>query len=350
MKACHEPGPRPTFSGAANEPKKRIPMRTRPPPPATVTGSGAVAPVAAGPRHLQQAVVHGTTIVITAASLVWLVRLLTEHDPLQGPWIFQLLLALGTLLAGGWGAIQRHWYCNVPVRRLLDLARRVQAGELPIESLSRVKGGVAPLVPLVQDLLGDIRRQRSELAAVEKDLGQRVASRTDALERALGSLKQQAVRDALTGLYNRRMLDEHLPPLVERRRADGGPLSVLMADVDHFKMLNDTLGHAAGDELLRSIGQLIRSGIRDGDLAFRFGGDEFVVLLDGCDAPAARKLADRLISLVDALTKPMRVPRPPRLSVGVGRLADLADPSPHALLRQADRALYEEKRSRKRVA
>jgi diguanylate cyclase (GGDEF)-like protein len=240
------------------------------------------------------------------------------------------------------------------VRHLADLIPRVQSGELPIDALSqiapRLRGDLGPLLAVFQDLLHDLRRQRAEKAQLEQEMGQRVARRTDALERALGSMKQQAVRDPLTGLYNRRMLDQHLPQMVERRWAERGDLSILMIDVDNFKLLNDTLGHAAGDDLLRSIGQLIRSSIRDSDLAFRCGGDEFVVLCDGCDLPAARKLADRLTALVDALAKPLKVKRPPRLSIGVSRLADLSNPSAHALLQEADRHLYEVKGARKRSA
>ena len=151
----------------------------------------------------------------------------------------------------------------------------------------------------------------------------------------------------LTGLYNRRMLDEHLPRLVERRKNASPGLCLLMIDVDHFKLLNDTLGHAAGDELLRSIGQLIRSTIREEDMAFRCGGDEFVIVLDDGAIDDGHIMADRLISLVDGLTRTLHVPLAPRLSIGVSRLSDLQDPTPQALMEEADRLLYEVKGARK---
>ena len=112
----------------------------------------------------------------------------------------------------------------------------------------------------------------------------------------------------MTGLYNRRLLDQHLPPIIDRCRNTQTHLSLLMIDVDHFKKLNDTLGHAAGDEMLRDIAQIIRSTIRENDSAFRYGGDEFVVVLEGFDAEAGQALGDRLISLVDALRKPCASP------------------------------------------
>ena len=130
-------------------------------------------------------------------------------------------------------------------------------------------------------MLRDSRRKRAEAAALEHETRQRIANRTDALERTIGSLRQQATRDVLTGLFNRRMLEEYLPQAVKRCKEARIGLCLLMIDVDHFKLLNDTLGHAAGDELLKTIGQLIRSTIREKDLAFRCGGDEFVVQLEG---------------------------------------------------------------------
>ena len=181
-------------------------------------------------------------------------------------------------------------------------------------------------------------------------MSRRVATRTDALERMLGTLREKAARDPLTGLYNRRMLDETLPKLVEKATAGRTPLTVLMVDVDSFKLLNDTLGHAAGDELLRSIGQIVRSTARGSDYAFRCGGDEFVLLLDGSDAAAGEALADRLVSLVDALCRPLKVERRPRLSIGVAALGTTGDPTATALLAAADRALYEVKGQRKREA
>jgi diguanylate cyclase (GGDEF)-like protein len=140
----------------------------------------------------------------------------------------------------------------------------------------------------------------------------------------------------LTGLLNRRALNEHLAKAIERCEAKSFPVSVLMIDV------------AAGDELLRSIGQLLRSTLRDSDTAFRCGGDEFVVVLEGSDAAGARALATRLTTLVDGLTKTLKVPAQPRLSIGAATLSELAAPSPDALLEEADKQLYAVKGDRKR--
>jgi diguanylate cyclase (GGDEF)-like protein len=143
------------------------------------------------------------------------------------------------------------------------------------------------------------------------------------------------------------MLDKDLPRVVKECVEANLPLTVLMIDVDHFKPLNDTLGHAAGDELLKSIGQLIKSTIRDCDMGFRCGGDEFVILMPNGDGRSAESLQKRLGTLVDALAKPLKVAKKPRLSIGQSSLTDGPDKSPEGLLKRADAALYRIKHERK---
>jgi len=130
-------------------------------------------------------------------------------------------------------------------------------------------------------------------------------------------------------------------------RLRAAPLSLLMIDVDNFKSLNDTLGHAVGDDLLRAIGQIIRSTIRGNDLAFRCGGDEFVILLPEVSVKGAQALIGRLESLVDALAKTYKVPRKPRLSIGMSRFDEQARITPQELMESADKALYRLKSERK---
>lgn len=244
----------------------------------------------------------------------------------------------------------RHWWA--PGRTMATLLPAIRAGERPIEELAEVGGGLTPIVPLVQELLRDVRQQRLAVAELEAEMRQRVASRTSALERQLGSMRAQATRDPLTGLFNRRMLDSCLPKLIENCRADSVDLAVLAIDVDNFKELNDTLGHSAGDELLKSIGQIVRSGVRECDTAIRCGGDEFVVLLPGCPPHVARDLATRLTAMVHAMGKTLKTRRPAGLSVGLALLRQLpAGSTPEdaatELLKAADKHLYEVKAARK---
>src|SRR4051794_6283555 len=322
-------------------PVQRTPAQPGPPPAAGLRAGFA------------EMLLQGTALMLALASLLWFFRLTRGWDPEDGTWGVQVFLTLGSLTVAGCSAARRRRLLSGPIARLLDAAAKVRAGDQPVESLGRVADLPPSLVPVAEafhDLLHELRVRSKELVRLENEMRQRVARRTDALERTIGSLKQKASRDTLTGLYNRRLLDEHLPSVIERRKADRGTLSLLMIDVDNFKVLNDTLGHPAGDELLRSIGQIIRSTIRENDLAFRYGGDEFVVLCDGCDGASARHLGERLASLVDQLAKPLKVPLPPRLSFGVRQWSEIDCPSAEALIAQADRLLYDVKAARKRSA
>lgn len=289
---------------------------------------------------------QGLALLLSAVGLALVVRLLIQPDPIQGSWMVQLMLAVAALLAGCWGIIHQYRHWCIPMRRLCELLPCVQRGDAAIEELSGIGEGLSPLIPQVQNLLRELRQQRAANAELELEIRQKVASRTDALERLVGSLRHQATRDPLTGLFNRRFLDQYLPQAIIRAKAEHVELCLLMIDVDNFKLLNDTLGHAAGDDLLKAIGQLIRCTIRGEDVAFRCGGDEFVILLPGYDAVAGRGLADRLVSLVDALVKTIRVAAPPRLSIGVSTLLSTPDRTPEAMLAEADKALYAVKQQR----
>jgi diguanylate cyclase (GGDEF)-like protein len=106
-------------------------------------------------------------------------------------------------------------------------------------------------------------------------------------------LQEQAIRDGLTGLFNRRYLDETLPREISRAKRDGYPLAVIMMDIDHFKQINDTYGHPGGDEVLKSLGAVIRQGAREGDIACRYGGEEFVIVLPHMGIEAALVRAEK---------------------------------------------------------
>ena len=298
------------------------------------------------PTGLLSAMRQAVTVLLGATAVTWLLRLLIDRDPVQGAWAGQVMLALATLMGALWDVNHRRRHWQRPMAQLIDLLPQVRKGEAAVESLSGLPGGLAPLVPAIQDVLRDLREQKAKVAQLEAEMRERVAVRTSALERVIGSLRQQATRDPLTGLFNRRFLDDYLPQALHRSRSERTDLCVLMIDVDNFKLLNDTHGHAAGDELLRAVGQLIRSTIRGEDVAFRCGGDEFVVLMPGCDLESGRILADRLTSLVDALSRTIRVDAPPRLSIGLASLSELSAPTASDLLAAADRELYAVKAQR----
>jgi diguanylate cyclase (GGDEF)-like protein len=117
-------------------------------------------------------------------------------------------------------------------------------------------------------------------------------ARLSQIEALQAELREQAIRDPLTGMYNRRYLDETLERELGRAQREGYPVSLVMIDVDRFKDVNDTFGHAAGDSVLRVIGDRLRAETRLGDMACRLGGDEFLVLLPNTALAAAHARAE----------------------------------------------------------
>jgi diguanylate cyclase (GGDEF)-like protein len=161
-----------------------------------------------------------------------------------------------------------------------------------------------------------------------------------------------AMRDELTQLYNRRAVFEALAQHLAAARRNQMPLSVLMLDVDNFKSLNDTFGHAAGDRVLREIASTIQNGLRAQDVAGRIGGEEFLALLPHATADEASRTAERLRQLIQDVDCLRRCNLKTTLSVSVG-VAQF-DPVRHAggdeLIQEADQALYLAKaRGRNRV-
>lgn len=270
-------------------------------------------------------------------------------DSSAAPWAMSALLFAATILLAMGNLIHlvAHW--NRPMTHLRRELEQIRAGGQSIESLSHIRGGLQPLVGDIQELLRDLRRQRADQLVLESEARLRVANCTDALERRMAALRQQAIRDPLTGLYNRRMLDESLGELLEQMTEETGPLYVLMIDVDHFKSLNDQLGHPAGDEFLRNVGQLIRSTIRAHDMAFRYGGDEFVIVITKGGRLGGQRLSQRLVSLVDAAARTIHASPSPRLSIGLAGADEVQPRDAAALLKLADERLYETKIARRPV-
>ena len=157
-------------------------------------------------------------------------------------------------------------------------------------------------------------------------------------------LNDLATRDPLTGALNRRAFLERAESALERCSRDGAPLSFVIVDLDHFKNVNDTWGHAAGDEVLKTLAETCRSVLRPADAFGRFGGEEFVALLPDADADDAADIAERL----RRLTEESEIATPEgviRVTLSAGYTTALPGDTPDDLVRRADAALYESKRS-----
>ena len=154
-------------------------------------------------------------------------------------------------------------------------------------------------------------------------------------------LREQALRDPLTGLHNRRALQLQFDDAVKQARAIGLPLALALIDVDHFKRINDEVGHAAGDAVLCALGARLRGAMRHGEAAYRLGGEEFALLLPGADAGLA--LARMHALRAEIASAPLEgAPGPVTLSAGIALLGPQAQ-TLGELLRRADAAMYRAK-------
>ncbi len=165
----------------------------------------------------------------------------------------------------------------------------------------------------------------------------------DHLRASLAEAIELAVMDGLTGLHNRRYLDSHLLTLVDRAQARHRPLSLMITDLDRFKAINDSWGHDGGDAVLREFAGRLRRSVRGVDLACRYGGEEFVIVMPDTDGPTAERIAERLCR--DVAREPFAVGQEKvsvTISIGVAQMLD-RDDGAAALLKRADHALYEAK-------
>ena len=248
----------------------------------------------------------------------------------------QLALAIGlaaALLASAlaWLAARR---LSVDLYALADAASGVEAdrpgSDIPAMQSSRE----------VQQLSQSLGRMTHHLVAAREAMEEKVRLRTLELEAANRALDLQARTDALTGLLNRRGFETQMAFAVSLARRSSRPLSLITVDVDHFKRVNDTHGHEAGDEVLRRLARTLESRLRGSDVVARLGGEEFVALLPDTDLNGAQSIAQALVTAMAEQQDP--VVGTITVSAGVATMRG-ADDTGAAMLRRGDAALYEAK-------
>jgi len=185
--------------------------------------------------------------------------------------------------------------------------------------------------------------ERNELRARLR-VGKRILTLQDGLIRAREDLRFQATHDALTGIWNRRAVFDLLQRELERATRSLSATGLLMLDLDHFKEVNDTYGHLAGDAVLREAAARVIQVVRSYDLVGRHGGEEFLVVLPGCDSNRVLQSAERVRAIIEAT--PIIVDRfAIRVTVSVGATSATSGTSQKELLGIADAALYQAKKA-----
>jgi diguanylate cyclase (GGDEF)-like protein len=194
----------------------------------------------------------------------------------------------------------------------------------------------------VERALIDGERARLE-AELQRLRTQQLEAEKEVLEQRTAELHRETLEDPLTGLANRRHVDATLPLLIERSRGQLQPLALAMADLDHFKLVNDRHGHAVGDEVLRTVARLFGDKTRARDLLGRWGGEEFVLVFVDTPADTALEICERLRSAVQAY--PWRQISPGlEVTLSLGLTHAQATDNALELVERADAALYEAKR------
>ena len=231
------------------------------------------------------------------------------------------------LLLGGWYGAEIMVLRNL--RKLLDMARRVQAGDLTART--GLPGG---------------REEISRLGDAFDQMAQSLQEREAALQKALRETRELAITDPLTGLHNRRYLWELLGRELLKARRNRTPVAAILADIDHFKRFNDTWGHEAGDLVLKRVADVIREHVRGSDIGCRYGGEELAVILPETALEVAVERAERIRRGIAGLRLEHGGHRLDAVtsSFGVAMFPQHAD-NAEALLRAADEALYEAKKA-----
>jgi diguanylate cyclase (GGDEF)-like protein len=258
-------------------------------------------------------------------------RVLTQSLILSGILAALLSLLIGLLIVS-------------PITRLSAAARAISQGQL--EARVSLEHTVLELEEMGESFNEMARQIQEQTQTLERQVEVRTSelqSVNDELEAAVSQLEEQARTDGLTGLQNHRSFQEALTREVQRSERYGQPLSLMMIDVDHFKDYNDTHGHPAGDDVLRTLAQVFEQTLRSTDVVARYGGEEFAVLVINSTIESAARVGAKIIAAVRAqefsgedLSQPGGKVT---ISIGVACYPDHADGS-KPLLEAADQALY----------
>jgi diguanylate cyclase (GGDEF)-like protein len=322
----------------------------------------------------------GASLLGTVSELAFELSLARRYHPTLSVWVpivnrvglqrpLRMGLALKSSTAGVPGLMDISAFF-IPVAALAILVQFLARQNLnrrlhgPLQSLVQSAAGEvnAAAVPgdgnaghelsVVSEALNRLRsermtwRQRTHL--IERRVDSEIAKETRRINQDLRRVQKEAWLDPLTGIYNRRFLQEKFPEIFLAQKNTGRDLTVVMLDLDSFKPLNDCLGHAAGDEMLAYVGDLLRHTIRSDDFAVRYGGDEFLLILPGVSVDMAQSTVERILATFAQRAKMMApIQPPPTISAGIAGVLRNRPNQASELLGMADTALLSSKQNGK---
>ncbi len=268
---------------------------------------------------------------------------LTGHDPLLDAWLCGVMTGVAAINAPVYITLPRMFRAQIGCMWLVAILGWT-LGAHQRSAVQTVIGLTLFMALLVYYMTGISKRV---LEGIQFQLQNTALA--EQLSNALALVQQDAATDPLTGVPNRRALDQVMQLQEAMARREGRPFSVLLLDVDHFKSINDTHGHAVGDAALKAFSARVRGLLREGDVCARYGGEEFVVVLPNATLQAARKTAERLRHGVAEQVLVLEPRVAATVSIGVAQFQPGL--SVHELLAMADAAVYEAKRTgRNRVS
>ncbi len=288
---------------------------------------------------LQRRVAYISDIPIAGWRLVTTV----DEEEIRGPILRRLslyalalmvvCLALGLILAYIWR--------NRVIRPLLSLSQRLRhlagVADLPVE-VRPADDEIAEITATIESLtVQALLEKNAQLARAYQE----ISAKNQVLSQKNDLLEKLATEDGLTGLLNRRKLEECLAEEYERFRRHGVPFSLILFDIDHFKSVNDSYGHQAGDEVLRQLSEIVARRLRATDVFGRWGGEEFMIVVRNGDLQEALTLAEQLRARVEDY--PFSIGRTVTISLGVGEIRP--GESVDQLISRVDDYLYRAKRN-----
>jgi diguanylate cyclase (GGDEF)-like protein len=232
-------------------------------------------------------------------------------------------------------------YLIKPINQLSEAAAALSHGKLETRVAGTRRDEIGDLSRSFNSMADRLAASHQQLTQQSAELEQRVRQRTKDLEKVNRQLREMASRDSLTGLYNRRHFNDILTQLFAEAERYGTELTCMMMDLDNFKRVNDTLGHQMGDQLLELTAQVIKASIRESDVAVRYGGDEFAVLLPQTSPNDARVSAERLLTRFrEEIGRSLPEASIVSLSIGLASREQDQPTSAKELLNLSDEALY----------